>query len=142
MNKLWSEMNKTMQAQIKKKDTYEAGIITLFDLRDQLMKTLMSFNEELSGLFENDNMIGMALGHIKHWYEGTEYWIDEFGILPPKQRRGLGTEFLTEIEKALTDKGIIFIALLTERTIPAYDFYKRNGFDEKETTSFFVKRIY
>ena len=48
MNKLWSELNKTMQTQIKKKDTYEAGIDTLFDLRNQLMKTLSSFNEELS----------------------------------------------------------------------------------------------
>lgn len=48
MNKVWSELNKTMQTQIKKKDTYEAGIDTLFDLRDQLLETLTSFNEELS----------------------------------------------------------------------------------------------
>ena len=48
MNKVWSELNKRMQAQIKKKDTYEAGIIALFDLRNQLIETLISFNEELS----------------------------------------------------------------------------------------------
>ena len=48
MNKVWSELNKTMQAQIKKKDTYKEGINTLFDLRNQLMETLTSFNEELS----------------------------------------------------------------------------------------------
>ena len=48
MNQAWSELNKTMQAQIKKKDTCEAGIDTLFDLRNQLMETLTSFNEELS----------------------------------------------------------------------------------------------
>ena len=48
MNKVWSELNKTMQAQIKKKDTYEAGIVTLFNLRNQLMEILTSFNEELS----------------------------------------------------------------------------------------------
>lgn len=47
MNKVWSEMNKTMQTQIKKKDTYEAGINTLFDLRNRLMETLTSFNKEL-----------------------------------------------------------------------------------------------
>lgn len=47
MNKIWSELNKTMQTQIKKKDTYEAGIDTLFDLRNQLMETLTSLNEEL-----------------------------------------------------------------------------------------------
>ena len=47
VNKIWSELNKTMQAQIKKKDTYEAGIGTLFNLRNQLMGTLTSFAEEL-----------------------------------------------------------------------------------------------
>lgn len=35
MNKDWSELNKTMQRQFKKKDTYKAGIDTLFDLRSQ-----------------------------------------------------------------------------------------------------------
>ena len=48
MNKVWSEMNKTMQAQIKKTDTYEAGISTLLDLRNQLMNTIISFSNELS----------------------------------------------------------------------------------------------
>ena len=48
MNKIWAELNKTMQTQIKKKDTYEAGINTVFDLRNQLMETLISFNEQLS----------------------------------------------------------------------------------------------
>ena len=48
MNKEWSELNKIMQTQIKKKDTYEVGIDTLFDLRNKLMKNLTSFNDELS----------------------------------------------------------------------------------------------
>ena len=47
MNKDWSELNKTIQAQIKKKDTYKMGIDTLLSLRSQLMKTLVSFKEEL-----------------------------------------------------------------------------------------------
>lgn len=37
-----------MQTQIKKKDTYKAGIETLIHLRNQLMETLTSFNEKLS----------------------------------------------------------------------------------------------
>ena len=45
MNREWSELNKTMQAQIKKKDTYETGIDTLLRLRSQLMQTLVSFRE-------------------------------------------------------------------------------------------------
>ena len=47
MNKEWSELNKSMQSQLKKKDTYKEGIDTLFHLRNQLMQTLVSFQDEL-----------------------------------------------------------------------------------------------
>lgn len=47
MNKEWSELNKTMQGQIKKKDTYKMGVDTLFSLRSQLMQTLVPLKEEL-----------------------------------------------------------------------------------------------
>jgi hypothetical protein len=47
MNKEWSGLNKTMQAQIKKKDTYINGISTLFELRNSLMQTIISFKNNL-----------------------------------------------------------------------------------------------
>ena len=37
-----------MQAQIRKKDTYEEGIGTLFELRNRLMETLTLFYDELN----------------------------------------------------------------------------------------------
>lgn len=49
MNKDWSELNKTMQAQLKKAETFQAGIGTLFDLRDKLMNTLLSVKASLNG---------------------------------------------------------------------------------------------
>lgn len=48
MNKEWSELNKIMQTQIRKKDTYEMGIDTLFELRNRLMKTVILFYDELN----------------------------------------------------------------------------------------------
>lgn len=47
MNKEWSELNKTMPVQIKRKDTYSMGIDTLLSLPSQLMQTILSFKEEL-----------------------------------------------------------------------------------------------
>lgn len=47
MNREWSELNKAMQTQIKKRDTYKMGIDTLFDLRNRLMQTLTALKEEL-----------------------------------------------------------------------------------------------
>ena len=47
MNKDWSELNKTMQAQLKKKDTFDEGIATLFELRKSLWNTISSYKKEL-----------------------------------------------------------------------------------------------
>ena len=47
MNKEWSELNKTMQSQIKKKDTFDVGIASLFELRKQLWNTILSYKTEL-----------------------------------------------------------------------------------------------
>ena len=48
MNKDWAELNKTMQLQIKKKDTFELGIDTLIKLRKELMAQIMQLTNELS----------------------------------------------------------------------------------------------
>lgn len=48
MNKEWSELNKTMQAQLRKKETYKAGLETLFALRNQLMDMILSFRDTLN----------------------------------------------------------------------------------------------
>ena len=48
MNKEWAEMNKTLQLQIKKKDTFATGIDTLLELRRTLMEQIMQFKNELS----------------------------------------------------------------------------------------------
>lgn len=45
MNKYWSELNKTMQLQIKKKETFEAGIDTLIKLRRELMAEIMQLKK-------------------------------------------------------------------------------------------------
>lgn len=47
MNKEWSDLNKTMQAQLKKKDTFDDGIATLLELRKQLWNTISSYKKEL-----------------------------------------------------------------------------------------------
>lgn len=48
MNKEWSELCKTMQAQIKKKETFYEGIDTLLELRGKLVDELYRFKTELT----------------------------------------------------------------------------------------------
>lgn len=46
MNKEWSALNKTMQLELKKIDTFESGVETLLALRDELMNEVMSWREK------------------------------------------------------------------------------------------------
>ena len=48
MNKEWSEQNKRMQSLIRKTDTFDQGKDVLFELRNELMNTLLSFRKELN----------------------------------------------------------------------------------------------
>ena len=47
MNKEWSEQNKRMQSLIKKADTFNEGKDVLFELRNDLMNTMLSFKDDL-----------------------------------------------------------------------------------------------
>ena len=69
------------------------------------------------GLYDGDELIGMSLGYIKHWYTGTEYYIDELCIRTDRQGAGAGTIFLSEIEKAIKELGLKQIFLQTGLTL-------------------------
>ena len=95
------------------------------------------------GLYdEAGELIGISLGYIKHWYSGTEYIINELCIKTEKQGSGAGTFFIREIEKAIKELGLKQIFLLTDSNVPAYEFYKKNGFVQCETNVAFAKTIY
>lgn len=106
----------------------------LLDLIDQ--------NNSLTyGLFENDELIGVSMGHIKHWYSGTEYHIDELCIKTSLQGRGIGTCFLKKIEETIKAMGVDQILLHTEINAPAYEFYLKKGYIELKNHVTFTKKI-
>ncbi|MBP1560569.1 MAG: GNAT family N-acetyltransferase [Oscillospiraceae bacterium] len=93
------------------------------------------------GLFEGTELIGISMGHIKHWYTGTEYLINELCIDNTKQGQGIGTMFLNMIERNCKELGLTHIFLLTENDVPAFEFYKKNGFCELENSVSFAKEL-
>ncbi|MBR5345372.1 MAG: GNAT family N-acetyltransferase [Clostridia bacterium] len=93
------------------------------------------------GYFAKDQMIGLSMGHIKHWYAGTEYYIDELCVDRHFQGKGIGSAFLKAIEAFLAENKIFRIFLQTERTVPAYRFYKQRGFIELVDHVSFVKKV-
>lgn len=91
------------------------------------------------GLFEDNTMVGLTMGNIKHWYSGTEYYIDELCIKREEQGRGLGTKLLKAVEEYIKAKGMTHIFLQTEEDMPAYNFYRKKGFTELKGHVSFAK---
>ena len=93
------------------------------------------------GYMDGGRLIGLSMGHIKHWHTGTEYCIEEFCIDRRLQGRGIGRSFFHDMEGYLSENGITQIFLQTERTVPAYGFYRHLGFIEMPDHISFAKRI-
>lgn len=106
---------------------------------DNYLKDLMCVRTPLIlALIKEDEMIGIAIGNIRHWHSGTEYFIEELCIRTDMQKQGHGRKFLRLIEDYLKEHGLHQIFLMTERHVPAYQFYKDLGFEElPEHVSFF-----
>ena len=106
------------------------------------LSDLMGQHNSLTfGLYDENRLIGISLGHIKHWYEGTEYYIDELCILKNEQSKGYGTKFIELLEVELYKRDIQHFFLLTDKDVPAYSFYKKLGFCELESNVAFTKTV-
>ncbi|MDO5120156.1 MAG: GNAT family N-acetyltransferase [Coriobacteriales bacterium] len=101
---------------------------------DEYLQDLMGARTPLTlGLIENGELIGVSLGNIRHWYEGTEYYVDELCIRTDLQGKGYGTQFLALIEEHLKGLDLHVIYLTTDRDVPAFPFYLSRGFKEAPT---------
>ncbi|HFI0150750.1 TPA: GNAT family N-acetyltransferase [Streptococcus suis] len=109
---------------------------------DRYLGDLLSHPRALCfGLIDQDMLIALSLGHIRYWYEGTEYRIEELCISRDYQGRGIGKDFLKRIEEQLVERKIIHILLQTERNLPAFSFYEKCGFHALEEDVTMVKKV-
>lgn len=67
--------------------------------------------------------------------------IDEFCVARGMQGQGIGSRFMKAVEAYLSENGIFRIFLQTGKDVPAYEFYRRNGFQELIGHVSFAKRI-
>ena len=110
---------------------------------------LMEYVKEISGgynalnygLFRDGKLAAMSLGIIRHWWEGTNYNIEELCVSPDLQGQGIGTHFMRLIEDAISGKGLCGIFLQTDNDKPSYRFYQKNGFKELSSHVSFYKSV-
>ena len=100
-----------------------------------------SYNALNYGLIIDDRLAAMSIGMIRHWWEGTNYNIEEFCVDPELQGQGIGTRFMKMIECEIKRKGLCGIFLQTDNDKPSYRFYQKNGFKELSAHVSFYKRV-
>ena len=110
-------------------------------LNEYLKDVMMGRNPLNLGLYDDGELVGISLGFIKHWCNGTEYYIDELCIQPERQGQGLGTKFFELMKPVMETRGIVQYFLQTDETAPAYSFYKKLGFTELKGHVSFARNI-
>lgn len=90
---------------------------------------------------KEETIVGVSLGHLKTWWSGQEYFIDEFYIDNTFQGQGIGSGLLTYAEQILKPQGIKAFILLTHKKLPAEKFYLKNGFETQNDTIFMARNM-
>ncbi|MBO4267524.1 MAG: GNAT family N-acetyltransferase [Lachnospiraceae bacterium] len=105
----------------------------------EYIKEISSGHHPLNyGLLREGKLCAVSIGQVKHWWQGTECYLDELFVDPNEQGQGIGSRFLQMIEEDVKKRGLSGIFLQTDNDKPAYGFYQRRSFKElTEHVSFF-----
>ncbi|MDR3091815.1 MAG: GNAT family N-acetyltransferase [Clostridiales bacterium] len=85
--------------------------------------------------------IGGCFGDISDYFAHSQYYIKEVFVDSRIQRNGVGSLFLRLAERRLKTIGVVSVTLFTSKTIPAYDFYLKNGYETEERNVYMAKFI-
>ena len=108
----------------------------------EYMKEISSSYRALNyGLLINGKLSALSVGMVRHWWEGTNYNIEEFCVSPELQGQGIGSRFMAMIEKDILSRGLKGIFLQTDKDKPSYKFYRKNGFSELSSHVSFYKKL-
>jgi ribosomal protein S18 acetylase RimI-like enzyme len=108
------------------------------DERAQIRKKLERDPELFLVAEENGSLVGTVLGS----WDGRRGWIHHLAIRPSKQRTGLGTLLVGEVEKRMRRKGVLKVNAIVYRTNKkSINFFKKNGYEHHAEDLFFGKML-
>lgn len=110
-------------------------------LAEYIKEISNSYNSLNYGLLINGKLAALSIGMIRHWWKGTNYNIEEFCVSPDIQGQGIGSRFMGMIEDDIKNRGLYGIFLQTDNDKPAYNFYRKNGFNDLSSHVSLYKRV-
>lgn len=79
---------------------------------------------------DGDRLVGVAIAT----HDGRKGWISRLGVLPDRQRQGIGTRLIRAAEDLLREKGLTIVAALIEHwNAASLGLFKSQGFLVQET---------
>jgi len=74
--------------------------------------------------------MAFIFGKLDNYFPGSMFEVYELAVASAFHRSGIGTHFLELFEAKLAGYGVEAISLHTSRSLPAYNFYSKNGYEE------------
>ena len=91
---------------------------------------------------DDDNAIVAAIfARKKTWWTNDEVFIEEFFVKPSMQNKGYGKRLLNYLENYCKENGLAGTTLLTNRYMPAKNFYEKNGYALADHVIFLYKEV-
>ena len=75
-------------------------------------------------------MVAFCFGILDNYFECVMFEVEELAVAPQLHRSGVGSKVMQLLETKLAMYGVAAVSLQTSRNLPAFDFYKKNDYEE------------
>jgi aminoglycoside 6'-N-acetyltransferase I len=113
-----------------------------YEKANQYLSEYMSCGQFVGfAIYDEGQLAGAVLGHTKTWWTNRQLMIDEFFVSSEKQGKGHGKKLLDHCDKYAAENDLTTVVLMTNKYMPAYNFYNKIGYTATEQYVFMFKQV-
>jgi len=86
-------------------------------------------------------IIAFCFGKLDNYFEGSVFKVDELAVASAHHRGGVGSAVMNLLETKLAGYNVAAVSLQTSRTLPAFGFYLKNGYEEVQDNVSLLKLL-
>lgn len=87
----------------------------------------------------DSELVGGCVGNIEPYFSGDYFYLKDMFVKHSFQNKGIGKKLFEHLDKELTIVGIKTQILFTGSETPAYNLYKKYGYEEFESMKMMIK---